>query len=156
MLKTESKLTVFFDDPFWVGVYERVSEGELEVCKITFGTEPKDCEIYEFILCNFNKFVFSPPVKAEEKRETQISPKRMQREINKQLDAQGIGTKSQQALKLQQEQAKTARKEKSKLKTEEEKQLKYILHQQKQKEKHRGHCPAPPKTDIARKPPIVG
>ncbi len=138
MQKTESKLTIFFEDPFWVGVYERASEGELEVCKITFGAEPRDGEIYEFFLCNFNKLIFSPPIKAEEKRETQINPKRMQREINKQLDFKGVGTKSQQALKLQQEQAKTARKEKSKQKTEEEKQLKYDLRQQKQKEKHRG------------------
>lgn len=138
MQKNESKLTVFFEDPFWVGVYERVFEAELEVCKITFGAEPRDGEIYEFILCSFNRLVFSSPVKAEEKQETKINPKRMQREINKQLDFHGIGTKSQQALKLQQEQEKTARKEKSKLKTEEEKQLKYDLHQQKQKEKHRG------------------
>lgn len=138
MQKSESKLTVFFEEPFWVGVYERISEGELEVCKITFVEEPRDCEIYEFILCGFIKLAFSPPIKAEEKQETKINPKRMQREINKQLDTHGIGTKSQQALKLQQEQEKTARKEKSKLKTEEKKQLKYDLHQQKQREKHRG------------------
>ena len=138
MQKNESKLTVFFEEPFWVGVFERVSEGELEVCKITFGAEPRDFEIYEFMLCAFNKMAFSPPIKAEEKQETKINPKRMQREINKQLDSQGIGTKSQQALKLQQEQEKTVRKEKSKLKTEEEKQQKYELRQQKQKEKHRG------------------
>lgn len=138
MQKIESRLTVFFEEPFWVGVFQRVFEGELEVCKITFGAEPRDCEVYEFILCNFNRLIFSPPIKAEEKQETRISPKRMQREINKQLDSQGIGTKSQQALKLQQEREKAARKEKSKQKTEEEKRLKYILRQQKQKEKHRG------------------
>ena len=138
MQKTESKLTVFFEDPFWVGVYERVSEGELEACKVTFGAEPKDCEIYEFFLSNFNKLVFSPPIRAEEKPEARISPKRMQREINKQLDSQGIGTKSQQALKLQQEQGKIEHKENSKVQAEEEKQYKFELRQQKQKEKHRG------------------
>jgi len=138
MQKTESKLTVFFEDPFWVGVYERISDGELGVCKITFGAEPKDCEIYEFFLSSFNKLVFSPPIKTEEKLGIRISPKRMQREISKQLDLQGIGTKSQQALKLQQEQGKTERKEKSKAQAEEEKQYKFELRQQKLKKKHRG------------------
>ena len=34
---------------FWVGVFDRVSEGKLSVCKITFGAEPKDYEIYDFV-----------------------------------------------------------------------------------------------------------
>ena len=41
------KLTVFFEGPFWVGVFERVSEGKLTVCKVTFGAEPKDGEVWE-------------------------------------------------------------------------------------------------------------
>ena len=36
-----SKLTVFFEDPFWVGVFERVSCGKLSAAKVTFGGEPK-------------------------------------------------------------------------------------------------------------------
>ena len=36
-----SSLTVFFEDPFWVGVYERTDGGRYEACKITFGAEPK-------------------------------------------------------------------------------------------------------------------
>ena len=38
-------LTVFFEDPFWVGVFERFEDETLSVCKVTFGAEPKDCEI---------------------------------------------------------------------------------------------------------------
>lgn len=34
------KLTVFFEGPFWVGIFERMSEGRLSVCKVTFGAEP--------------------------------------------------------------------------------------------------------------------
>ncbi len=138
MQKTESKLTVFFDDPFWVGIYERISDGRLEVCEITFGAEPKDYEVYEFLLQNWNGLRFSPPVKADAGREVKINPKRMQRAIRKQLDAQGVGTKSQQALKLRREEGKAARKEKSGRQKEEEKQRQFELRQQKQKEKHRG------------------
>lgn len=138
MQKIKSKLTVFFDAPFWVGVYERISEGKLEVCKITFGAEPKDYEVYEFLLQNWHRLHFSPAVKADSQNELKINPKRMQRAIKKQLAPQGIGTKSQQALKLQQEEGKAARKQKSRSQKEAEKQLQFELRQQKRKEKHRG------------------
>ena len=36
------KLTVYFDDPFWVGVFEHTESGKLSVSKVTFGAEPKD------------------------------------------------------------------------------------------------------------------
>ena len=48
MVTISSCLTVFFEEPFWVGVYERQSGNRLEVCKITFGAEPKDYEIMTF------------------------------------------------------------------------------------------------------------
>ncbi len=138
MQKSESRLTVLYDEPFWVGVYERIFEGKLEVCKVTFGAEPKDSEVYEFFINNFNDLSFSPAIKAEIKSRPEINPKRMRREINKQLETRGVGTKSQQALKLQQEAGKLARNESTKQRREDEKQFKFELRQQKQKEKHRG------------------
>ncbi|MCL1981940.1 MAG: YjdF family protein [Clostridiales bacterium] len=139
MRKIEACFIVFFEDPFWVGVYERVENDLLEVCKITFGSEPKDYEIYKYLLQNWNRLQFSPPVEANKKSISKNNPKRMQRAIGKQLNAQGIATKSQQALKLQQEEGKTARKKKSRLQKEAEIQLKFELRQKKKKEKHRGH-----------------
>ena len=41
---TVSSITVMFEDPFWIGLYEREWNGRYEVCKITFGAEPKDCQ----------------------------------------------------------------------------------------------------------------
>lgn len=32
----EGKLTVNFEDPFWNGVFERIEDGKLSVCKVTF------------------------------------------------------------------------------------------------------------------------
>ena len=40
-------LTVYFDDPFWVGVFERAEGGKLSAARITFGAEPKDHEVWE-------------------------------------------------------------------------------------------------------------
>ena len=139
MQNTEIKLTVYFDDPFWVGVYERISDGLLEVCKITFGAEPKDYEVYEYLLQNWHLLRFGSPVKVDEKQEVKINPKRMQREIKKQLENQGVGTKSQQALKLQQEENKIARKEKSREQREAERLMQFELRRQKKKQKHKGH-----------------
>ena len=137
MDKVSGKLTVFFEEPFWVGVFERVSDGKLSVCKVTFGAEPKDYEIYDFVLKNYYRLRFSPAVAAEVK-EVGRNPKRVQREVRKQVQNTGIGTKSQQALKLQQEQLKTERRIVSREQREAEKQRRFELKQQKRKEKHRG------------------
>lgn len=131
-------LTILFEAPFWIGVYERYGDGNYEVCKITFGTEPKDYEVQEFLLRNWRKLKFSPPIKSEKIEERKINPKRMQREISGQLQERGMGTKAQQALKLQHEQNKLERKTKSREQKEAEKERQYALRQEKKKAKHKG------------------
>ena len=136
MDKVSGKLTVFFEEPFWVGVFERVSDGKLSVCKVTFGAEPKDYEVYKFVLENYYRLQFSLAVVTDVK-EASRNPKRVQREVRKQVQNTGIGTKSQQVLKLQQEQLKTERKIVGRKQREAEKQRLFELKQQKRKEKHR-------------------
>ena len=137
MDKVSGKLTVFFEESFWVGVFERVADGKLSVCKVTFGAEPKDYEINDYVLKNYYRLRFSPAV-ATDVKEAGRNPKRVQREVRKQVQNTGIGTKSQQVLKLQQEQLKTERKIVSREQREAEKQRQFELKQQKRKEKHRG------------------
>lgn len=134
----KSSLTIFFENPFWVGLYERIDGEKYEVCKITFGAEPKDYEVYDFLLKNWHKLKFSPPVKTDRKIEHKINPKRMQREINSQLEYKGIGTKAQQALKLQHEQSKIERKSKSREQKDIAKKYQFALRKEKKKAKHRG------------------
>ena len=110
MEKVKGQLTVFFEDPFWVGVFEKIDNGKLSVCKVAFGSEPKDYEVWEFILQNYFKLKFSPPIEVSTKRESK-NPKRRQREAKKQLEVTRIGTKSQR---------------------------KYALKKQKRKDKHKG------------------
>ena len=138
MGKESGKLTVYFEEPFWVGIFERIEDGKLSVAKVTFGTEPKDYEVYEFILKHYYSLQFSPAVAAVVK-ETKRNPKRVQRDVKKQLQDIGIGTKSQQALKLQQEQNKQERKAKSREQKLAEAERMFELKQQKKKAKHRGH-----------------
>lgn len=131
------KLTVYFENPFWIGVFERTEKGKLSVAKITFGAEPKDQEVYGFILKYYYSLKFSPSVTTAVK-EKKRNPKRIQREIKRQLHNTGIGTKSQQALKIQQEQNKYERKTRFVEQKQTEKRRIFELKQQKRKEKHRG------------------
>ena len=124
-------LTILFEDPFWIGLYERIDENKYEVCKITFGAEPKDYEVYEFLLKNWDKLKFSPSIEIETAQDRKINPKRMQREISSHLQNKGIGTKAQQALKLQHEQNKVERITKSREQREAEQDRQYALRQKK-------------------------
>ena len=72
------RLIVYFDDPFWVGVFERIENGKLSVSKVTFGAEPKDYEVLEYITRNYYRLKFSPAVDTVV-RESKGNPKRLQR-----------------------------------------------------------------------------
>ena len=132
-----SRLIVYFEEPFWVGVFEKTEDGTLSAAKVTFGAEPKDCEVLAFIQKHYFSLPFSPAVETAV-RETKRNPKRMQQEVRKQVQETGIGTKSQQALKLQQEQSKQARRERSREQRLAEAERMFELKQQKKKDKHRG------------------
>ena len=138
MDKMSGKLTVYFEDPFWVGVFEKVSDEKLSVSKVTFGSEPKDNEVRNFILKHYSELKFSPAVEVKLKK-TADSPKRRQRNAAKQLQNTGIGTKSQQALQKQREEMKVERIKNRKEMREADRQKQYVLKQQKKKEKHKGH-----------------
>ena len=138
MDRGSGKLTVFCEDPFWVGVFERIVDGRLSVAKVTFGAEPKDYEVFDFILRHYYSLKFSPAVAADVK-EVKCNPKRMQRDAKKQMQENGISTKSQQALKMQQEQNKQERKIRSRKQKEADEQRMFELKQQKKREKHKGH-----------------
>ena len=62
----------------------------------------------------------------------------MMRLVKKQVSEKGIGTKSQLALKLQQEEQKRIRKTVSKEQKKARQEYLFDLKQQKRKEKHRG------------------
>ncbi len=139
MIKIMWKLTVFFEEPFWVGVYERESDGVYEVCKIVFGAEPKDYEVFDFLIKKWDYLRFHASMDGQCIAQKHINPKRMQREIKNQLQNTGVGTKAQQVLKLQHEQGKLERKKHSRREKDAEKERKFELRQQKRMEKHKGH-----------------
>ena len=138
MNKVSGKLTVYFEEPFWVGVFEHIEGGKLSVAKVIFGAEPKDYEVQEYIQKYYSDLKFSMAVDTAVKDISRNS-KRMQRQARKQMLKKGIGTKSQQLLKLQHEQNKQECKERSHKKKETEEHIMFELKQQKKKERHKGH-----------------
>ena len=121
------RLTVFYEEPFWVGVFERIEGDRLSVSKVTFGAEPRDYEVLDYV-----------PV-PHQVREKADNPKRRQRAAAREMQPVGVGTKSQQALQAQREQMKTERKRITKAEREAEEQRRFELKQQQKKEKKRGH-----------------
>ena len=137
MEKVTGKLTVYFDDPFWVGIFEINEGNNLSVAKVTFGAEPENYDVYEFILEHYYDLQFSSPVKASVRKETK-NPKRKQKNARKAMQEKGIGTKSQQILKQQYEQNKQDHKVKKREEKAAKVQRLFELKQQKKKAKRRG------------------
>ncbi|ACO85420.1 MULTISPECIES: YjdF family protein [Clostridium] len=133
------KLTVLFDEPFWIGIFEKQDQDKIQICRVVFGQEPKDYEVYDFILKNYYNLKFSNPIAIDKNPKKEINPKRMQRKIKKTVQENGIGTKAQQALKLDYENKKTERKIRSKEDREKLKKLKFEKRQQKKAKKKKGH-----------------
>lgn len=130
-------LHVFFENPFWVGIYECNEHGRMRTSRMIYGKEPSDQEVYAS-LPQLSLRTLSPPVTTKIKAQRK-NPKRVQREVHKQLHSTYTGTKSQQALQLLREEQKKERFRKSKEIQKEEKIRKFEQKQQKKKEKHKGH-----------------
>ena len=136
-MSVKSSLTVMFEAPFWIGVYERFDEGYYEVCKITFGSEPKDYEIYNYILKYDCQLQWSPSVSLDDKTK-HVNPKRLQRLVKQQTQNVGISTKSQLALQKQQELKKQIHQQLKHQNKEMNAKKRFEMKQQKKKMKHRG------------------
>ena len=98
MQKSRASFTVFFEDPFWVGVYEREEPGGLTACRVVFGAEPKDGEIYEWMLQNWAQLHFGPPL-ADARRPRAENPA-CPAHGPALLAVQGVERSAQQALAL--------------------------------------------------------
>ena len=125
-----ARLTVWFADPFWVGVYEREAEGRLEVCRHTFGAE---------LLSAWWGLDFSPAVEAPRRPSGRENPKRARRQARNRPEKTGAGTKAQQALQLQREARRAERAQRHRQRDAAEEERRFRLRQERKKEKRRGH-----------------
>lgn len=138
MDKTVCSLTVLFESPFWIGIYERCSGGRYEVSKIVFGAEPTDPQVYAFFSENWGRLAFSPPQPVEKRAEKTVNPKRMRRIAARATQPAHAGTKAQQAVQLLREQHKHRRSKQSREEREAQARRRYAQRKEKQREKHKG------------------
>ncbi|MFE0566160.1 YjdF family protein [Priestia megaterium] len=134
-------LTIYHDGQFWVGIIEVVEDGKLRAFRYVFGTEPKDTEILDFIyykLLNIINQSVHSGIDVEEKSDKKINPKRLQRQVAKQINKVGVTTKAQEAMKQEYEEKKKNKKKRAKQYREELKDQKYLMKKQKAKAKHKG------------------
>ena len=125
------RLTVCFEEPFWIGYLERTGSGRYAVCRVTFGAEPTDAEEYDFLLKNAYGLPFSPAVAGEPPPPRAANPRRMQREARRQMRSAAIGARARQALKLQHEQSAEARKTRRKEQNEAKAERRFLTRQEK-------------------------
>lgn len=132
------KMRVLFEEPFYIGVFERVENNRIYVAKVTFGKEPKEKELNAYLNENYYKLKWQISDEIFKVNEIK-NPKRRQREARKELLKKTIGTKAQNAIKKQYEENKNINKKKAKINKELSDMKKYELKKEKRKEKHKGH-----------------
>lgn len=132
------QLTVYYEAPYWVGIFERHDHGHYSVSRVVFGSEPKIYDIQNFVDEHYFELEYSKP-KLETIKAKKLNPKRMQREISKLQSQRGVRTKAQEAIQENYAAHKVLKKKKQSQRKKEEAQLQFNLKQQKKKQKKKGH-----------------
>ena len=98
--------TLFFEDPSLVGLFTYSEDNNAKYCRVVFGKEPTDTELFQYFLQNFRRLQFTDSCPAAPEDIVPGNPKRRKREISKQLRQQ-FGTKqSYETFKLPIKQSK--------------------------------------------------
>ena len=138
MDRNVGSFTVLFQPPFWVGIAERWETEGYSAARVVFGPEPTDAQIYQWLEREWHRLNFSPVAEGERPAAERKNPKRTQREAQAAIRDRGVSTRAQEALSRQREQEGLARKRADRSRREQERQAKYLLRQQKKREKKRG------------------
>jgi hypothetical protein len=132
------KATVYFDDPFWVGVFERQSNNGYSVARVVFGAEPSEAELYQFVLLHYRRIVYSEPLPDVPPPVKPKNFKRRLRESQQSIQEHGVGGKAHEAMRLELEKNKTERKQVSAAERTAEQEKQFLLRQEKHRQKKRG------------------
>ena len=134
----DGKCTVYFDDPFWVGVFERNDENGYSAARHVFGDEPSDAELLHFCKNEFVALKYSAAIPPEKTPLEEMNFKRRQREVRKQMSQTGVGTYAQRALKAEYKRRKELNKQGAAIDRKEEARQRFLREQAAKKEKHKG------------------
>lgn len=134
----EGKCTIYFEDPFWVGVFERIEDDTIAVARQIFGDEPTDTELYRFVLEEYSYLEFGAPCPLSTSPLKSANFKRAQRAARQMMKRTGVSTMAQRAMQAGYERLKTERQADQRAQRAEQAEQKFIQKQKRKKQKHRG------------------
>ena len=133
-------LNVFFEDPWWVGLFTLTDGDTPKYCRVVFGKQPLDTELFQFINTKFYGLEFSDSIPILLDDNLSKNPQKRQRQISKQLHDKSRPNASYDAIKeIITQTKKETRYDELRQKRAQQKILLFKLKQQKRKEKHKGH-----------------
>jgi hypothetical protein len=133
-----SVFTVFFEDPFWVGVLEEDYDGSRYMGRHVFGAEPSNPELLQFYIYEFDR-ISKIKISGENVKTKSIGFKKSVHKSKQAQNKTGIGTKSQNLFQQSLQEAMEARKKEKKAEAIAGKEEKYKKKQEKKAEKKKGH-----------------
>jgi len=135
------RLTILFDPPYWIGLLEAESDGLLYAARHIFGSEPSDPEVYEFIqndlLDLMHAMTVGLPIDAVP-TPRRINPKRLQRDIRREVLRTDVSSRAHEAIRLQIEANAQERLTISRTQRDQKRQHKRDVAAAKAKAKHKG------------------
>ncbi|MDN5973231.1 YjdF family protein [Bifidobacterium crudilactis] len=133
---------VYFDGSMWVCVCERVTSQGLQACRIVFGSEPKEYEVFAYLQRHYFELDFSPAVDADlrpSRGSKHVNPKRLKRLAARAMGNDAVSTKAQEALSKGRDRAKISRSKVSRSQRLSDEARRRTLRTEKHREKHKGH-----------------
>jgi hypothetical protein len=132
-------LTVHFEDPFWVGLFEREDAEGYAAARVVFGAEPSDREVHVLVLSRCTRLVFTAPDGLQTRRPARLSHKRAQREAARAMERVGTSTRAQEAMRVALEARKTISAQRRRAEAIADAERRRQLRIAKRKKRHRGH-----------------
>jgi hypothetical protein len=136
------RLTILFDPPYWIGLLETESDGLLYAARHIFGAEPSDPQVYDFVQNDLLPLMRSMTVGLPlESPSTprHINPKRMQRNMRREVLRTDVPSKAHEAMRLQIEANVQERLTVTRAQRDAQRQHKRDVVAAKAKAKHKGH-----------------
>ena len=135
-------LTVYFEDPFWVGVVERCEGERIQAARHLFGAEPLPGEVLEFVQRRLLALLdqATPAAVAGVAAAGPRNPKRAAREAARALASRGGSTQAHEAMRLQIEQNKCERAADTRAERAAAEGYRRATKLRKAKARHRGHA----------------
>ena len=139
MDRNESRFTVLFQSPFWVGIAERWSGEGYQAARVVFGAEPTDAQVYQWLLGNWRRLPFTAARRRRCPKPFPPIPSGSSGRPEKAAQTARVSTKAQQALARQREAEGLERRARRAAQKRAEQEEQFRIRQRKKREKRRGH-----------------